>query len=151
MGVINNIKVLVGKDEKFNKRVASSNQAPKKILIVEDEKKLADILGDSFIEAGFDVKKAVNGEQGLELVNSYKPNIIILDLMMPVMDGKVMLRKLRTIPQCKNLPVIVLTNAGEIDNIKETQMYYGAEQFLIKSNVTTEEVVKKVKSYFGII
>jgi two-component system response regulator/two-component system chemotaxis response regulator CheY len=149
MGVIGNIKVLVGQDEEFKKKVSSSNPPPKKILIVEDEKKLANILEDSLKDAGFDVIKAENGEIGLELIKTHHPDLVLLDLMMPIMDGKVMLRKLRGIPQFKKLPVIILTNAGEVENIKETQMYYDAEHFLIKSNVSTEEIVKKVKGYFG--
>src|SRR5256885_14425413 len=134
MGVIGNIKVLVGQDEEFKKKVSSPNPPPKKILIVEDEKKLANILEDSLKDAGFDVIKAENGEVGLELIKTYHPDLVLLDLMMPIMDGKIMLRKLRGIPQFKKLPVIVLTNAGEVENIKETQMYYDAEHFLIKSN-----------------
>ena len=151
MGVINNLKVLVGQDKDFIKKVSTPNPPPKKVLIVEDEKKLADILQASLQEAGFAVRKAENGAQGLDMVKADKPDVILLDLMMPVMDGKTMLRKLREMPQGKTLPVIVLTNAGEIENLRETHVYYNAEQFLVKSNVTIEEVVKKVKGLFGIV
>jgi CheY-like chemotaxis protein len=65
--------------------------------------------------------------------------------MMPVMDGKAMLRRLREIPEFKTLPVIVLTNAGDVDSIRETRLYYDANEFLIKSNVSTEDILKTVK------
>ncbi len=66
---------------------------------------------------------------------------------MPVMDGKTMLHKLREIPEFKTLPVIVLTNAGDIDNIRETKFYYNASDFCIKSNTRIDEVVEKVNSF----
>ena len=72
------------------------------------------------------------------------PDVILMDLMMPVMDGKTMLRLLRDMPEFKTLPVLVLTNAGDIDNIRETQMYYGATDFLIKSNTKAEDIVNRV-------
>jgi CheY-like chemotaxis protein len=75
-----------------------------------------------------------------------KPNLVLTDLMMPVMDGKQMLHKIREIPEFKELPVIVLTNAGTADNIKETQFYNNANDFLIKSNVQPEEIVSKIKA-----
>jgi len=116
----------------------------KKVLVVEDEKLLGDALELKFTHAGFVVLRAENGQVGLEITIKEHPDIILLDLMMPVMDGKTMLRMLRDIPEFKTLPVLVLSNAGDIDNIRETQMYYGATDFLIKSNVTTDEIIAKV-------
>jgi CheY-like chemotaxis protein len=67
--------------------------------------------------------------------------------MMPVMDGKVMLKRLREMPEFKTLPVIVLTNAGDVDTIRETKSYYNASDFLIKSNVTPDDILNKVRDY----
>jgi len=117
----------------------------KTILIIEDEKRLADALEIKFRHEGFNVIKAENGQTGLELIISQNPNVVLLDLMMPVMDGKTMLKKLREFPQFKNLPVIVLTNAGDVDNMRETQLYYNANAFLIKSNTSPDQIVAKVK------
>lgn len=139
MGVIDDIKNL-------SKNPPIPDQSPqKKILIVEDEKLLGDALELKFKHEGYTVIRSANGQEGLEKVTSEKPNLILLDLMMPVMDGKTMLRKLREMDEFKTLPVIVLTNAGDVDNIRETQRFYNAEEFMIKSNVTPEEIVKKVK------
>jgi len=116
----------------------------KKVLVVEDEKLLANALEMKFVHANYLVVKAENGQIGLEQVQKEKPNVIILDLMMPVMDGKTMLHKLREMEEFKALPVVVLTNAGEVDNIRETKRYDNASAFLIKSNVTPEEIVQVV-------
>lgn len=121
--------------------------AGKKVLIVEDETLLANALETKFKNEGYTVLRAGNGQAGLDMVVSQKPDIVLLDLMMPVMDGKIMLKRLREIPEFKFLPVIVLTNAGDIDSIRETRSYYNASDFLIKSNVTPEDILTKVRDY----
>jgi DNA-binding response OmpR family regulator len=142
MKVIEDIKTIISKDPQ---QQFKTKQPLKKILIVEDDKILLEMYQDKFENEGFDVFTAENGKIGLEKVINEKPDIILLDLMMPVMDGKRMLSKLREFPQFKRLPVIILTNAGQVDNIKETQRYDNACEFLIKSNVSIDDVVKKVK------
>jgi DNA-binding response OmpR family regulator len=125
--------------------VTPGNSSAKKVLIVEDEKPLADALEMKLKHEGFTVARATNGQEGLTAVLSFSPDVILLDLMMPVMDGKTMLRKLRDLPQFKTLPIIVLTNAGTVDNIRETQTFYNASEFFIKSNVSLEAIVTKIK------
>jgi CheY-like chemotaxis protein len=145
MNVIDDIKILSGK--KTDPRLEKPDVPPKKILIVEDEKSLAEILYNRLSEEGFIVELAENGKEGLAVASTFHPNIILLDLLMPVMDGKEMLRQLREIPSCKNIPVIVLTNAGEIENIRETQFFSDAIEFLIKSNVSLDDIVEKIKTH----
>lgn len=148
MKIIDDLKVITDSIKDSNNQSTSTNDpAKKKILIVDDEKPLADALGDAFESEGFNVLKAANGKVGLEMAITYKPQIILLDLMMPVMDGKSMLRKLRAIPQFKRLPVIVLTNAGDVNNLRETHVYYNANEFVVKSNITMDELVTKVKDW----
>lgn len=142
MRMLDDIKTVLGKEAIHVKQI---KETPKKILIVEDDKILLEMYQDKFLKENFAVITAENGKIGLERTLTEKPDIILLDLMMPVMDGKRMLSKLRDFPQFKKLPVIVLTNAGEVDNIKETQRYDNACEFLIKSNVSVEEVVERVK------
>jgi len=143
MKVIDDIKTVLAKDPVFPQQ--KTKKPSEKVLIVEDDKILLEMYHDKFIHEGYDVLTAENGKIGLEKAITLKPNIILLDLMMPVMDGKRMLSKLREFPQFKQLPVIVLTNAGQVDNIKETQRYDNACEFLIKSNVSVDDVVGKVK------
>lgn len=150
MGFLGNIQTLLGKK---NTPVPTepTNVPPvsgipqKKVLIVEDEKLLANALESKFKHENFMVFKAGNGQEGLDMATSNKPDIILLDLMMPVMDGKTMLHKLRELPDFKYLPVVVLTNAGEVDNMRETKTYDNASAFLIKSNVNPEDIVQVVK------
>jgi DNA-binding response OmpR family regulator len=141
MAVLEDIQILLGR-KKINQPV---NRPPKKLLIVEDEPILREMYQDKFKLEGFAVITAENGHVGLEKAIEYKPDVILLDLMMPVMDGKTMLRKLRALPQYKKTPVFVLTNAGEAENIREAHLYYDAIEFLIKSNISLEEIVLKVK------
>lgn len=131
--------------KKEQSAVTSKTAPPKKLLIVEDEPILLEMYKDKFTHEGFHVITAENGQVGLDQVVTQKPNIILLDLMMPVMDGETMLKHLRNIPEFKTLPVFVLTNAGEAEHIRNTQLYYDAMEFLIKSNVSLEEIVAKVK------
>ena len=145
MGFLDNIQVMFGKKQIDEKpAVPAQNQQKKKILIVEDEKLLANALELKFLHENFEVFKAENGQIGLEMAQAHNPDIILLDLMMPVMDGKTMLHQLRQIAQFKYTPVIVLTNAGEIDNVRETKFYDNASEFLIKANVNPDDIVKVV-------
>jgi DNA-binding response OmpR family regulator len=143
MKIIDDVQTILGKTKNFDSPTTVS--PPRKVLIVEDDAPLADALKDAFHDAGFIIFYAENGQKGLDSVKENKPDIVVLDLMMPVMDGKIMLRRLREIPEFKTLPVIVLTNAGQVDNIRETVDYDNAIEFLIKSNVSLDEIVDKVK------
>jgi CheY-like chemotaxis protein len=149
MGFFNNLLAIFGKKTPAAEQSSTQpdQQVPskKKVLIVEDEKLLADALETKFAHENFDVFKAENGQIGLDLAQAKKPDIILLDLMMPVMDGKTMLHKLREIQEFKFLPVVVLTNAGDVDNIRETKRYDNASAFLIKSNVNPDDIVQVVK------
>lgn len=124
----------------------SENYDNKKVLIVEDDKDISDAFTAILSSSGLKVAQAENGLVGLEVAKTFNPNVILLDLLMPVMDGKTMLKQLRELPQFKNTPVIVLTNAGNVDNMREAKTYYGAREFLIKSNVGMEELIAKVKA-----
>lgn len=143
MGILDNIKVLTGE------KPLTSPSVKKTVLIVEDEKPLLSVLTDRFENEGYKVLQATNGQEGLDTAIAQKPNIIILDLLMPIMDGKAMLHKLRDIPEFKALPVIVLTNAGDVENIRATKTLNNAVSFLIKSNVTMDQIVEQVKLVIG--
>ena len=126
---------------------APLTQSAKKILVVEDDEALRSLYVDVLKAEHFDVLAAENGQIGLEITQREKPQLLLLDLMMPVMDGKTLLRTLRNMPEFKDLPVIVLTNAGDVDSIKETKFYSNANSFLIKANVTPADIVQHVKTY----
>lgn len=146
MGLFDSLKTIVTpKTTPAPTTPVAPQPAPKIVLIVEDDQLMREFYKDAFIKEGYEVYVAENGQIGLEMVKAHKPNVVLLDLIMPVMDGKTMLHTLRGIPEFKQLPIIVLTNAGDAQNIRETKFYDNANEFLIKSNVTPEEIVGKVK------
>lgn len=87
-----------------------------------------------------------NGQLGLEVIQKENPDVILLDLMMPVMDGVTMLHKLRELVSFKETKVIVLTNAGDVENMRQTMTMDNAIEFLIKSNVSLDQIAAKVKT-----
>ncbi len=120
----------------------------KKILIVEDEDSLRKALAEKFLAEKFEVLEAVNGEDGLASVEKNNPDLILLDIIMPIMDGMTMLKELRKTKFGKDVPVIILTNSNNDDSLSES-LASGAYDFLIKSNWKIKEVVDKVKERLG--
>lgn len=116
----------------------------KKLLIVEDELTLSQVLSDKFLQEGFDVKTAGDGQEGLDAAVSWRPDLILLDIVMPVMDGMTMLRKLRAHPEGKDVPVILLTNLSDTENVYEA-MENGVYDFLIKSHWDIDQLVHEVQ------
>jgi DNA-binding response OmpR family regulator len=144
MGLFDKLSSLVDSN---NSSSTSQNRQPKKILVVEDDKDLRDFYSELLKSEGFTVEVAENGEAGLATLMSQKPDIVLLDLMMPVMDGKTMLHKMRETPEFQKTPVIILTNAGDADNIRQTKFFDNANDFLIKSNITPDDLLKKIRTF----
>ena len=117
----------------------------KKVLIVEDDFLLLEILSKKFIKSGFDVNIAINGEECMKVLKSRKPDIIILDIVMPVMDGFEGLQQMRSLAELSSIPVIVLSNLGREEDVQKAKSM-GAKDFLVKSNFTTQEIVDKVSN-----
>lgn len=119
----------------------------KTILIVEDEPALLKVYAEELADQGFEVLKAHNGEEGLDVALNTKPDIILLDILMPVMDGLAMMDKLRASNKWgKSVPIILLTNlsSGEdkiIASITKNEPAY----YLIKSDWSLNQVVEKIK------
>lgn len=117
----------------------------KKILIVEDEPALLRVLSDKFTNEGYSVLEAKNGLTGLKVALEEKPEVILLDILMPELDGMEMMRRLRESGEYgKNVPIVILTNLDADEKItwavaKDEPAYY-----LIKSNVDMDEIVEKV-------
>ncbi|MFA6339089.1 MAG: response regulator [Candidatus Paceibacterota bacterium] len=117
----------------------------KKILIVEDDVILASTIADNLIQAGFDIVKAKDGEEGLALAFSEKPDLILLDILLPKMDGLTMLKRLRLDPWGKDVPVIILSNLSEPLNIADA-IGDGVRDYLVKVDWKIEDVVKRIKT-----
>ncbi|MFH0951640.1 MAG: response regulator [Patescibacteria group bacterium] len=119
-----------------------------KVLIVEDEKMLADMYKTKFEMDGFTAIQALNGQAGLDAAKADKPDIILLDIIMPKLDGFVVLQELKKDPKTKNIPVILLTNLGQEDDIKKGKSL-GANDYFVKANHSPAEVVAKVKTHLN--
>jgi DNA-binding response OmpR family regulator len=116
-----------------------------KILIVEDDQSLSEVLKDRFENEGFDVFVAKDGAEGLIMALDKKPDVILLDILMPKLDGLSMLKKLRTYEQGKNIRVIVTTNVNDSKEVHEA-LALGARDFLVKSDWVLADLVDSVRN-----
>lgn len=120
----------------------------KKVLIVEDDNFVAEVYSTKLLEMGHEVKIAQNGEEGLSLIEKERPDLILLDIIMPVMGGIEMLEELKKNPARKDIPVILLTNVGEKESIQKVRAL-GVHDYLIKSHFTPAEVIEKMEGILG--
>lgn len=116
-----------------------------KIAIIEDDQAITQMYRLKFEAEGFSVVTADNGEEGLELCEKTKPNIVLLDLMMPIMSGDEMLAKLRGTDWGKDMNVVILTNVGEAKMADKVRAL-GVADILTKAQLTPTEVVNKIRS-----
>lgn len=116
----------------------------KVILVVEDEAPMLGVLADNLGFEGFSVLRATNGVDGLALALENHPDLILLDIMMPQMNGLIMLEKLRSDEWGKGVPVIILTNFGDNEKVAEA-LGDDVSEYFIKSDVKMEEVVTRIK------
>jgi two-component system alkaline phosphatase synthesis response regulator PhoP len=117
----------------------------KTILVVEDEKAMVEALGQKFKDAGFDVIKAFDGEEGLKIALKERPDLIMLDIIMPKMDGISFLKRIREDDRYGGrVPIIMLTNLSDADNVSEAAKY-NVYDFLVKTDWRLDDVVKLVK------
>lgn len=116
----------------------------KTILLVEDEPILQKTLSAALRQEGYDVKNALDGELGLLAAKDIKPDLILLDLILPKMDGFEVLDALKADPVLSQIPVIVLTNLESPQDI-EKAIEKGAKTYLVKANYELTEIIQKIK------
>lgn len=118
-----------------------------KVLIVEDDKFLSELISTKLSKEGFEVVLATDGESGLQKATTDKPNIILLDIMLPGMSGFEVLQSLKghTDATVANIPVLILSNFGQESKVQEG-LQLGAKDYLVKANFTTGEIVEKIKN-----
>lgn len=122
--------------------------AKAKIAIVEDDVAIVQMYRMKFESEGYEIATAPDGKAGLELIETFKPDVLLLDLMMPIMGGAEMLEQLRKQPWGKTMKVIVLTNMGESEappTIKEL----GVSEFIVKADMTPKQVADRIKAVLG--
>jgi DNA-binding response OmpR family regulator len=119
----------------------------KKILVIEDDAFLRDLINKKLSSAGFAISEAADGESGLTSTQENKPDLILLDLLLPAIDGFEVLSKLKADPVTHPIPVIILSNLGQKEDI-DKGLKLGAADYLIKAQFTPEEIIVKVKEVF---
>ncbi|OGG51814.1 hypothetical protein A2704_01230 [Candidatus Kaiserbacteria bacterium RIFCSPHIGHO2_01_FULL_54_36b] len=118
----------------------------KKVLLIEDEKILGEILLTKLSDQGYEAKWELDGEAGMTAVREFRPDLILLDIVMPKMDGYEVLEQLGKDAELKKIPVIVISNSGqpvEIERILEL----GAKDYIVKAQFSPEEVLSKMRKY----
>lgn len=120
-----------------------------RVLIIEDEADVRDAMADAIAQAGYEVATADNGETGIKLALEQHPNLILLDLVMPVMDGHEVLRRLREDPWGKDAKVLIITSMDDINNVVSAHEGKIAD-YIIKAHTSLDELVKHVRiAMFG--
>jgi DNA-binding response OmpR family regulator len=119
-----------------------------KILIIEDDRYISKMYQLKLSLEGYDVQVAENGRQGVDKVKEMMPNIILLDILMPELDGFEVLKIVKGDDATKDIPVLIMSNLGQEDHI-EKGMQMGAIGYIVKSQYTPSKVVEKIKETLG--
>jgi len=121
---------------------------PKKILVIEDDKFLRKVIDRKLLGEGYEVVEATDGSEGVRAAEDSKPDLILLDLVLPEISGFGVLTQLKASLATKNIPVIILSNLGEREDV-EKGFSLGAADYLIKSHFNPGEIVEKIEAVFN--
>jgi len=116
-----------------------------KILVVEDDRFLRELISKKLRNEGFEVIEAIDGEEGFKKIKEEKPNVVLLDLILPSMDGFDVLEKVKKDKEIASIPIVILSNLGQREEI-EKGLKLGATDYLIKAHFTPGEIVEKIKN-----
>ena len=116
----------------------------KKILVIEDDKFLRELISQKLLKEGYDILEAIDGEKGIESAKTEKPDLILLDLILPGIDGFEVLARIKSDPEASKIPIIILSNLGQKDDI-EKGLNMGAVDYLIKAHFTPAEIIEKIR------
>jgi CheY-like chemotaxis protein len=120
----------------------------KKVLIVEDEEIILDLLQKKITKEGYKTAVARDGEEGLKVMKEFQPDLILLDIIMPKMDGFGVMTEMQKDPFLKKIPIIIISNSGQEVEIERAQKL-GAKDFLIKTEFDPQEVIDKIEKQIG--
>ncbi len=118
----------------------------KKILVVEDEKMLADMYRERFQQEGYEIHAAIDAEGGIEILQEVRPDLVVLDILLPQGSGIDFLKNMKEIKEVASIPVIAFSNYDDTDTKNEAREL-GAKEYLIKTNHTPREILDKIKYY----
>ncbi|MEK9175596.1 MAG: response regulator [Patescibacteria group bacterium] len=125
--------------------MAEQNANTQKVLIIEDDKFLRDLIQQKLNKEGFLTVVASDGEEGVRVAQSEVPHLVLLDLILPGIDGFEVLKQLKGDQKTSSIPVIVLSNLGQKEDMERT-LKNGAEDFMVKAHFTPNEIVTKVRA-----
>lgn len=120
----------------------------KTILFIEDESVLQKTFREIIVQEGYQMISALDGETGLRVAKEKKPDLILLDLILPKIHGFDVLKKLKEENETRDIPVIVLTNLEGLEDVEKT-LKLGATTYLVKTNYSLEEILEKIKKALG--
>lgn len=120
----------------------------KKIALIEDDKILSDTLYESLKDSGFDVSRAFDGEEGLRLVETEKPDLVLLNILLPKLDGLAVAKKLKSDPLTADIPIIILTVLEKAEPVAAA-LESGVYDYIVKADFKAEEIVARVKEKLG--
>lgn len=129
-------------------QTGSADGHPRRILLVEDDDAIANVYQMRLQAEGFDVRRVTNGEDALAAALSYKPDLVLLDIMMPKVSGFDVLDILRNTPETANLKIIMLTALSQ-ETDKERAESLGVDDYLVKSQVVIADVIERIKHHLG--
>lgn len=115
------------------------------ILIIEDDKFLRELIAQKLIKEGYKISEAIDGEEGIKKVKEEKPDLVLLDLILPGIDGFEVLLRMREESALTRIPVIILSNLGQKEDV-ERGLKLGAVDYLIKAHFTLGEIIEKIKN-----
>lgn len=125
--------------------VATAKKKGIRILIIEDDPFLSSLARGRLLKEGYDVAVATDGEQGLRALGETIPDLVLLDIIMPVLDGFEVLRRMKADPRLKDVPVVIFSNLGQEHEVEEGKRL-GADDFLVKAKLTLREVMAKIEA-----
>lgn len=128
--------------------MADQATGKKLILVAEDDRYYGNIFKAKLTKEGYDVALAIDGRQAIEMAKEKSPDLILLDLIMPVMDGFEALQGFKADPKTKDIPVVVVSNLGQDEDIQRA-VKLGAEEFIIKANLSIQDLMGKIRHYLA--
>ena len=120
----------------------------KTILVVEDDKFLRELISQKLLKEGYNVSQAIDGEEGVKKIKEEKPALVLLDLILPGIDGFEVLSQMKREKDLESIPVIILSNLGQKEDV-EKGLKLGATDYLIKAHFTPGEIIEKIKTILG--
>jgi DNA-binding response OmpR family regulator len=117
----------------------------KTILIVEDDKFLRELITQKLVKEGYDALMAIDGEEGIKKIREGKPDLVLLDLILPGIDGFEVLSRMKEDENLAKIPVIILSNLGQREEV-ERGLKLGANDYMIKAHFTPREIIDKIKT-----